>query len=373
MLDGDGDHDYATAGEAQSYGMLHDPSSLAHEPHEHLHTGRYDNSHEHGGPHLHEDGSSHEHPHLHRHDHHDHHASNRAMGDAGHSHLHGHHHAHGHYYRIADGAALDERMVSGEQLRTREYVSSAAFLAAGGVEGRGLSADQYRVAAGVESRLEAQAAEERARGPFSRNPYGAAEIGTPAEAEAPAEQTHDELRDGRVRQLDRDGQPMNPELPEPARNGGTDDQSAAPSGFAQLTDGASDGRSVSGIAAVVERVLSAAVQPLAQRLAALESQPQAGGPIFNGAAMPVEKRNALTPGAAAESVNPGNPGNQPSGPSVEERIAALREVAARVSDPGLQVELATQIILLQQEGKGPSIPAMPLAGNGAMPRPRQRW
>jgi hypothetical protein len=140
--------------------MAHEVGALAHEPHDHGHTGGYDDAHQYVGAHLHEDGSSHIHLHLHDHAHHDHHDAYRATGTGGgrHSHGHAHHHAHGHYYRVADGSAMDARMVSGEQARTRAYVSAAAFAPASEVEGQGLPAEQYRVSAGVETRLEAESA-----------------------------------------------------------------------------------------------------------------------------------------------------------------------------------------------------------------------
>ncbi len=164
--DVDGDHDN-TAFDA---GMAHADDLHAHDAHDHVHDGSWDDSHSHGGAHMHLDGTSHEHDHAHDHGHHDHadatraatsspsRVANRAVDmQAGHSHGHVHTHAHSHYYRVSDGAPIDERLVSGEQLRTREYVSAVAFRTAGGSEGSGLSAAQYRIAAGVEMRLEVAA------------------------------------------------------------------------------------------------------------------------------------------------------------------------------------------------------------------------
>jgi hypothetical protein len=411
MADDCSDTDGATAA------MTHERAALAHEAHDHTHSGGYDDAHDHSGAHQHEDGSAHTHQHYHGHSHHDTHAqtlgdevsesadradradkTQRAMGGVdSHNHAHGHFHNHAHAYRVADGAVIDARRVTAEHVRTREYVSAQAWRVARGVEGRGLTADQFRIAAGVEQRIELEAAA-RAQGAFSRNPYGAADIGTPAEAAETPDSSADDISKGRVRQLDRDGQPSaNPAMLASVANapaiGGTHDISALPDGFIELTDRKPETRATAetvspsalrgGIAANVEREIAriareqhaeriALAQREAQRdarIAALEAQPQAGGPVFNGMAAPVEKRDALTPGAGYGSNHTGAGSS-----TAAARIAALQAIAARVTDPQAQVEIATQIMLIQQEERGASVDqmAMPQAGR-RMPTPRQAW
>lgn len=71
---------------------------------------------------------------------------------------------------------------------------------------------------------------------------------------------------------------------------------------------------------------------LSWRVAALESQPLAGGP----AARPVEKSSALA-------------GHGPAGPvTAAEQYRALESLAGRVQDPQAQVALATELIRLQR-------------------------
>jgi len=338
MFDDDGDHDA---------NMDHAEDQHAHDAHEHAHTGSWDDAHTHGGAHMHEDGTSHEHDHAHDHGHHDH-SGMRAQ--AGHSHAHVHAHDHGHYYRVADGAPTDERLVSGEQARTREYVSEVAFRAAGGVAGVGLSAAQFRVAAGVELRMELAAADAavRAQGAFSRNPSGAADFGTPAPAqEAPTGDTPDAgAVAGAVRPLDRDGKPTS-ETSESST--GTLNVSAAPDGWAELTER----RMADAVTAAMEAQMARALAPLTeiqQRLARIEAQPQAGGPIFRTA----DKATALSAMGGGGS------------PSTADHLRALESLAGRIADPQAQVAVAAEMIRLQQEAAGmpAAMQVMPRAGRG---------
>jgi phage head maturation protease len=367
MYDVDGDHD----GSGNAAGLEHAAELHAHASHDHSHTGAYDDAHRHAGTHMHMDGTSHEHDHLHDHGHHDHASNNRAQerNQAGHSHGHVHTHDHGHYYRVADGAPLDERLVTGEHLRTREYVSEVAFRAAGGVSGQALTAAQYRIAAGVETRLEIAAAEraiDRAQGAFSRNPLGAADIGTPAAAaEASTESAMAASATGQVRDLDRDGQPT--ECDEGSTTG-TLDVSTAPEGYADITDNrraqeADTQRALASmsasIAVAVEAQLTRALAPLSaplsaistieERLARIEAQPMPGGPILRSA----DRTSALSP-----------MGGQ--GSSAAERIDALQSLAGRIADPQAQVAVAAEMIRLQQEAAGmsPAMQVMPRAGRG---------
>lgn len=350
MYDDDGDHDGSGNGE----GLEHAAELHAHDAHDHSHTGAWDDAHKHSGAHMHTDGTSHEHDHAHDHGHHDH-ASNRVQ--SGHSHGHVHTHDHGHYYRVADGAAVDERMVTGEQARTREYVSEIAFRAAGGVSGMGLSAAQYRIAAGVETRLELAAAE-LAQGAFSRNPLGAADIGTPAPAaEAPTEDAMTASATGQVRDLDRDGQPT---MCDEGSTTGTLDVSTAPDGYAEISDGRraqeadtqrAMAAAISSVQAAVEAQLTRALAPLAtieERLARIEAQPMPGGPVLRAA----ERTTPLTP-AGGQS-------------SAAQRIETLQSLAGRLSDPQAQVAVAAEMIRLQQEAAGmsPAMQVMPRAGRG---------
>ena len=74
---------------------------------------------------------------------------------------------------------------------------------------------------------------------------------------------------------------------------------------------------------------------LSQRVAALESQPLAGGP----AARPVEKSSALV-------------GRGPAGPvTAAEQYRALESLAGQVQDPQAQVAIATEMIRLRREGE----------------------
>lgn len=397
--DGDGDHDGAVPADQR---MAHAADVHSHEAHDHTHTGAYygDDQHEHDGAHLHEDGTSHAHAHAHDHSaHHDHaalgvqRAVDRAAGSAagehaGHAHPHVHSHHHAHYFRVADGAALDERLVSAEQARTREYVSETAFRAAGGVDGRGLTVAQYRVAAGVETRLELEAAE-RAQGAFSRNPLGAADIGTPAAAQplsTDALIASGGVSAGQVTPMDRDGQqaasqpapgvapsvasaPDGSDQPEPPV-GGSSDASQPADGYADLLEGrralvadvtASVSSSVS--ASVTAAVASAvggemrraldALADLSARVAVMEAQPMpVTGPVLRAA----ERGTALTPtmlGGASGSA------------SLEQRMAALESMAGKISDPQAQVAVAAELVRLQQEaaGYGPAFQVMPRAGS----------
>jgi hypothetical protein len=429
--DGDMDTMDTMDTEGATASMTHDRAALSHDAHDHTHSGGYGDAHDHAGAHQHEDGSAHSHQHYHGHSHHDVHAQTdgydvssfadrsddreRALGGAdAHSHGHGHLHNHAHAYRVADGGVTDARSVTAEQARTRAYVSAEAWRYARGVEGRGLTADQYRIAAGVEQRLELEAAA-RAQGPFSRNPYAAADIGTPAQAEPHPGASHDELASGRIRQLDRDGQVSgNPatlaSVSAAPEFGGTHTITELPDGFLELTDGTPENRVAAsvaappapavvrgGIGANVEREI-ARIQAersaeraawaqresgLAARIAALEAQPQAGGPVFNGMAAPVEKRDALTPGAGygghygVSGAGGPSAGSSPLRASPAERIAALQAVAAGVTNPQLQVEIAAQIMLIQQEERGAPVEqvavAMPSPQAARRAMPRQAW
>lgn len=369
--DVDGDHDGAGSADG-SDGLEHDDQLHAHASHDHPHSGVYDDRHMHDGAHLHLDGTSHVHPHGHDHEHHDHSDVSRVQAGrlervrAGHSHSHSHAHEHGHYYRVADGAPLDATLVMGEHLRTREYVSATAFRIAGGVEGHALSADQYRVAAGVEMRLELAAAE-RAQGAFSRNPIGAADIGTPAQAAgAPIAGAIAATELGAVRPLDRDGQPT---APTTGSSTGTLDVSTPADGYAQLVDhgGVNDDddgdpaelrlaaavtssitTSVTAEVARIASAMTASFSALEERLARIEAQPQTGGPILRAA----DKSTPLTPNGSQSTA--------------AQRIEALEGLAGRLRDPQAQVAVAAEMIRLQQEAAGmpPAMQVMPRAGRG---------
>jgi phage head maturation protease len=360
-FDVDGDHD--GSGDPSGAGLEHADELHAHAAHDHPHSGVYDDQHVHNGPHLHLDGTSHTHDHAHDHGHHDHSAmSERAQ--AGHSHDHVHTHDHGHFYRVADGALLDERLVTGEQLRTREYVSDLAFRTAGGVAGSGLTAAQYRVAAGIEMRLELAAgemamgrADGRAQGAFSRNPLGAADIGTPAAAaETSTDAAIAASATGQVNELDRDGQPT---TCDDESSTGTLDVSDAPEGYLELTEQRADQQRADQQRALVAEITAAmsaessrvasALGDIQQRLARIEAQPQPGGPALRVA----DRTSALSAAGGG-------------GSSVDDRIAALQGLAGRIRDPQAQVAVAAEMIRLKQEGGGmpAAMQVMPRAGRG---------
>jgi hypothetical protein len=265
---------------------------------------------------------------------------------AGHSHPHVHRPDHGHFYRVADGAAIDKALVTGEQLRTREYVGAAAFAGAGGVEGQPLTPDQYRIAAGIELRLELAAAE-RAQGAFSRNPLGAADIGTPAEAAETSTDAHIAASaTGQVTELDRDGQPI---TCDDESSTGTLDVTVPPDGLLELTDQrALAAQITSSVTAEVARVTSA-LSDIQQRLERIEAQPQSGGPVLRVA----DRTSAL---AASQS----------GATSTAEQIRSLETLAGRIADPQAQVAVAAEMIRLQQEAAGmpASYQIMPRAGRG---------
>ena len=93
---------------------------------------------------------------------------------------------------------------------------------------------------------------------------------------------------------------------------------------------------VRALAAAIEAALgkmAGEVGGIAQRVAALESQPVAGGPV----ARPAEKPS---PFAAR---------NQMSAPEAAERYRALASLAGDVTDPHAQVAIAAELIRLQQQ------------------------
>jgi len=441
--DFDGDHDQpagagparlvdpvadATAGMAHDGGHAHDAHTHAHEPTDYALT----TAHHHGGLHTHRDGTQHDHQHSHSHQHHEHQEpSERAAADltggdmtAGHSHAHNHVHDHEHYYRVADGAALDEALVTGEQARTLEYLPAAAFFGAGGLAGQPMTAVQFRAAAGLVT---------RDLGPWSQNPVGYADVGVPAVAagHAPTAALTGEaalgdgnqgtpalstpqggdliqqwlaregtcpLCQGHVNAFDAQGQPtaadangqpapgVAPNGPEPVFDPALAPVAemsapaptvtrAAPAAPAAPTSVAVKSEDIASLVAsvlqgqetrlvgsistaigatigeTVERLLTerlAGLRAIETRLAALEAQPQPGGPVLRSA----ERSTPLSPIA--------------NGSSVAERIRALEGLAGRVADPQAQMAVAAEMIRLQQEAAGvsPDLQAMPVAGAG---------
>lgn len=388
-LDIDGDHenpdDYVTIQSGPTAGAVMAPSpaeSVAHMAHSHHHTGQYDDpsNHRESSPHQHLDGTSHTHDHVMDHDHGGHDGIPN-----GHTHPHLHVPDHGHYYRVADGSPLDARLVTGEQARTHEYVSSAAFRAAGAVEGQPLTAEQYRSAVAYELRLlRAGDLQTRALGPYSRNPDGPADAGTADEAPlapssdmgqtpegnagVPALNLADLEQDlrrtgqcplchGQVRALDRDGNPI----------AGADANGAVPSDTASMgqsdigvpADGW-DGRSV--VAEITRAfqpqyaALASTLGDLSARLARIEQTPQSGGPVLRAA----DRGSAFGPSASGGYAAAGKPTDN-------DRYAALESLAGRITDPQAQTAVAAEMIRMQQEAAG--MPAgfqvMPRAGSGA--------
>jgi hypothetical protein len=384
-LDIDGDHenpdDYVTIQSGPTAGAVPAPSpaeSVAHMAHSHHHTGKYNDpsNHRESSPHQHLDGTSHTHDHLMDHDH-----SGHDGIPNGHTHPHLHVPDHGHFYRVADGSPLDARLVSGEQVRTHEYVSSAAFRAAGGVEGQALTAEQYRSAVAEELRLMRSGdLQTRALGPYSRNPDGPADAGTPDEASlAPSAdlgQTPDgnagvpalnlanleeDLRrtgqcplcHGQVRALDRDGNPIpgadaNGHTPSDTSSMGQSDTSVPADGW----QGRMDGRSV--VAEITRAfqpqyaALTSTLGDLSARLARIEQTPQSGGPVLHAA----DRGSAFSVGGYAGK------------PTDNDRYSALESLAGRISDPQVQTAVAAEMIRMQQEAAGmsPAMQVMPRAG-----------
>ncbi|HEV2239049.1 MAG TPA: hypothetical protein VGR57_20500, partial [Ktedonobacterales bacterium] len=399
--DVDGDHENPGAYVAQQSGpkaadLVHAPDQHGHAAHSHAHAGDYStaDAHIHSGPHQHIDGTSHEHEHAHDHQHHDHATQSapslaqvagsmdrgagaqRVMG--GHSHGHNHSHDHGHSYRVANGAPLDSALVTAAELRAGVVVSSSAFRVAGGVEGRGLSAEQVRVAL----RCEAVLLEERALGPYSRNPNGPADAGTPDQAPGVASFASAQpdgstnagvspltqygvdlslvragicpLCQGQITALDRDGKPVggdaNGYQGDPSSTGQSDVSAGADgwNGRSARVDVAEFTRAV---AASVERAMAAAQVQLAgiqERLARIEAQPQGGGPQLRAA----DRATPLMRSAGA--------------PSAHDQYAALEALGGKLRDPQAQVAVAAEMIRLQQEAAGmpPAMQVMPRAGRG---------
>ena len=371
-LDMDGDHEtaeeYVTIQSGPTAGAVMAPSpegSVAHMAHSHHHTGHYDDpsNHRESTPHQHLDGTSHVHEHVMDHDH----GGHEGVPN-GHTHPHLHIPDHGHYFRVADGSPIDARLVSGEQVRTHEYVSAAAFRAAQATEGQPLSAEQYRLAAGHDV---------RALGPYSRNPDGPADAGTPDEAPiAPSTDMgqspegnggspaldhanlEDELRrtgqcplcHGQVRALDRDGNPIagadaNGATPNEAPSTGVSDTTVPADGW--------DGRMVvAEISRAIQpqyAALAGSIHDLAERLQRIEQTPQTGGPVLRAA----DRGSAFAPGGYAGK------------PTDSDRFAALESLAGRIADPQAQVAVAAEMIRMQQEAAGfsPDMQRMPRAGN----------
>jgi site-specific DNA-cytosine methylase len=389
-LDIDGDHeepdDYVTIQSGPTAGAVFAPSpaeSVAHMAHSHHHTGQYDDpsNHRESSPHQHLDGTSHTHDHVMDHDHGGHDGVPN-----GHAHPHLHVPDHGHYYRVADGAPLDKRLVAGEQVRTHEYVSLAAFRAAGAVEGQPMTAEQYRSAVTHELRLmQSGDPQTRAQGPYSRNPDGPADAGTADEAPlAPsadmgnggqtpegnggvpalnlAELEQDLRRTGQcplchgqVRALDRDGNPI----------AGADANGAVPSDTASMgqsdTSVPADGWDGRSVVAEMTREITRAFQPqysalastlsdLSARLARIEQTPQSGGPVLRAA----DRGSAFGAGGYAAAGKPTD----------SDRYAALESLAGRITDPQAQTAVAAEMIRMQQEAAGmpASYQVMPRAG-----------
>jgi hypothetical protein len=281
---------------------------------------------------------------------------------------------HGHYFRVADGSPIDARLVTGEQVRTHEYVSAAAFRAAQATEGQPLTADQFRVAASHDYHTDV-----RALGPYSRNPEGPADAGTPDEApRAPSAEMgqssegnggspaldhanlEDELRrtgqcplcHGQVRALDRDGNPI-----AGADANGAEARAMPSTGVSDTTVPADgwDGRTI--VAEITRAVqpqyaaLAGSIHDLAERLQRIEQTPQTGGPMLRAA----DRGSAFAPGGYAGA------------PSSSDQYRALESLAGKIADPQAQVAVAAEMIRLQQEAAGmpAALQAMPRAGMGA--------
>jgi hypothetical protein len=368
--DWDADHespqDYVTIQSGPTAGAVFSPSpagSIAHMTHAHHHTGQYDDPSDHRetSAHQHLDGREHLHEHVHDHRHGDH-----AGFPGGHSHPHAHVPSHDHYYRVADGSPIGARLVAGPSLVRGEYVTGEQFRTVGGEEGRGLSAEQVR-----------------SLGPYSRNPNGPADAGTPAEAAGSGSgpitgqdqlgagndgsQALDgidlaaELRRigslllalGGVRELDRDGRPasgqdLNGAGPDNVTTTGHVDVSVPADGWSGRAAEAAVVRAVTGAVAPVLAQLAT----LEQRLARIEAQPTSGGPQLRAA----DKSTPLTPA--------GQPGQS-------DQMRVLESLAGRISDPQAQVAVAAEMIRLQQEAAGmpPAFQVMPRAGGD----PRGGW
>jgi hypothetical protein len=94
---------------------------------------------------------------------------------------------------------------------------------------------------------------------------------------------------------------------------------------------------VRALAATIEaslRHMAGEVGGLGRRVAALESQPLAGGPV----ARPMEKSSAFAARGLMEA------------PTAAEQSRALESLAGRISDPQAQVAIAAELIRLQQQG-----------------------
>ena len=94
---------------------------------------------------------------------------------------------------------------------------------------------------------------------------------------------------------------------------------------------------VRALAATIEaslRHMAGEVGGLGRRVAALESQPLAGGPV----ARPMEKSSAFAARGLLEA------------PTAAEQSRALESLAGRISDPLAQVAIAAELIRLQQQG-----------------------
>ena len=382
----DGDHesaeDYVTIQSGPTAGAVFAPSpagSYAHMAHSHHHTGQYNDPSDHreSHPHQHLDGTSHEHEHVMDHDHGGHDGI-----PGGHAHPHLHVPAHGHYYRVADGAPLDARLVTGEQARTHEYVSAEAFRAANGLEGQPLSAEQYRTAVATELRLLQEGVQARALGPYSRNPDGSADAGTPDEALiAPSMEgspdmgqlpdgnagqpsldhanLEDELRrtgqcplcHGQVRALDRDGNPIaaadaNGAIPGDSSSEGTSNIGVPANGWDGRTVVAEMTRAFQPQYAAIASTLS----DLSARLARVEQTPQSGGPVLHAA----DRGSAFSAGGVYGAGKPTD----------NDRYAALESLAGKLTDPQAQTAVAAEMIRMQQEAAGmpTSYQVMPRAG-----------
>lgn len=367
-FDLDGDHetpeDYAPLQSGPTDGAVALPSpagSVAHMAHNHHHTGHYDDpsNHREVSGHQHLDGTSHEHEHVMDHRHGDH-----SGFPNGHAHPHGHVPDHDHYYRVSDGSPIDSRLVTGEQVRTHEYVSAEAFRGAQGIEGHPLSADQFRVAASHDL------SDIRALGPYSRNPDGPADAGTPDVApvapSADMGQTPDgnggspaldhanleeELRrtgqcplcHGQVRALDQDGKP----IAGADANGNIPDRSVPMDGRAVVAE-------ITRSLQPQYAALAGSIHDLAERLQRIEQTPQSGGPVLRAA----DRGSAFHAGAYGA----GGAGK----PTDNERYAALESLAGKISDPQVQTAVAAEMIRMQQEAAGlpTSFQVMPRAGMG---------
>lgn len=130
------------------------------------------------------------------------------------------------------------------------------------------------------------------------------------------------------------------EQPLAERSSQADDQPMARALAAGLSDNSSRlvalDAGVRGLAATIEAALhqmAGEIGGLSRRVAVLESQPLAGGPV----ARPIEKTSALASRGRTEAATPA------------EQYRALESLAGRLRDPQAQVAVAAELIRLRQQ------------------------